>query len=131
VTTLEYPPVAHTVARRCRFDLTFRRADRPRPIWPGYLGSDLIDDARRPGRQSCGEWEHLPNSLPDTNRVEDWADHYAAMAIAQSVHEALEWFHLDGQPWLDPHDDRVTADVDALVDELAARLAQLRRKAHT
>lgn len=133
MSTLEFPAVAHATAQRCRFDLVFRRSDRSRPIWPGYLGGQSIDDARRPGCTSPGGWEHIPNSLPDSTNPADWVDHYAAMAIAQSVHEALEWFQLDGKPWLDPHDygithvDGVTTEIDALVDELARRLAQLRR----
>ena len=131
---IEYPAVALTTATRCRFDLTFRRATRPRPIRPGHLGGELIDDARHIGHHNSGGWEHLPNSLPDSDNPQDWADHYASMAIAQSVHEALEWFQVDGRPWLDPHDhaithnDGVSTDIDALVDEFAARLAQLRRR---
>jgi hypothetical protein len=123
-----YPRAAFRAAERCTFDLTYHRAQRPVRIEPGYLGRELMDCSRVPGKSSTGGWEHMDDTLPDSDDLADWCDHYASMAIAQSLHEALEWFQVEGEPWLDPHDERMTGEVDELATQLAARLADLRRK---
>ncbi len=123
-----YPRAALRAAERCTFDLTFHRSSTPRRFEPGYLGGELIADARIPGGTNCGGWEHLPNSVPESDDLQAWFDHYASMAIAQCIHEALEWFHIDGDLWLDPHDERVSEEIDQLCAEFSQRMADLRRE---
>lgn len=127
---IAYPSAADDAAARCRFELTYARTELPRPLEPGWLGGPRIPDSRGPQYGDlCGSWDDGATSLPPPGRLDDvgaWIDHYAGMAIAQAVHEVCEWFHVDGQPWVDPHELPWEA-VDGPVRELVARLAELRK----
>jgi hypothetical protein len=92
--------VADAAAERCNFSLTYGRASQPRELYPGGMIGQPIDDVYHPGEQSSGDWDH----------------------------DALEWFRVDGKPWLDPHDPRAETAIFERVAELVAQLTDLRRK---
>ncbi|GIG93017.1 hypothetical protein [Plantactinospora endophytica] len=56
-----------------------------------------------------------------------WIDRYANYAVNEAVHEALEWFRVDGHPWLDPHGPAENEIYDA-VNDLVDRLASIRAR---
>jgi hypothetical protein len=123
--------VADAAAERCNFSLTYGRASQPRELYPGGMIGQPIDDVYHPGEQSSGDWDHdAPDGYYDGAVLteEDFIDHYAGMAISEAVHEALEWFRVDGKPWLDPHDPRAETAIFERVAELVAQLTDLRRK---
>lgn len=111
-------------ADRCSFQLTYARAGDRREIYPGGMSGPSIDDAFRPGESTPGEWcgELLD---PDDRSEAGWIDRYASYAINEAVHEALEWFQVDGRPWLNPHGEQEDV-IYALTAEFAAKLAALR-----
>lgn len=123
---------ALTASNRCSFQLSYHRSQLVRSISPGLIDGEYIDDAYNPGESTPGEWENGPamppfdDATPMTSvSVEEWTDHYASMAVNEAVHEALEWFQVDGEPWLDPHGEHEDM-IYELVNELARKLADLR-----
>jgi hypothetical protein len=113
-------------SERCSFQLTYDRADEPRTFTPGWLSGASIPDAHDPTERSPGEWM-ADHTCDDDVDEAGWVDKYASYAIHEAVHEALEWFRVDGKMWLDPHgpDEDVICH---LVDELVAKLARLRKE---
>jgi hypothetical protein len=115
---------ASRAAKRCDFQLTYDRALDRRDLAPGVLYGPLIPDAYRPEEQAAGEWES-PADGDSILTEEGWINRYASYAVQEAVHEALEWFRVDGRPWLDPHGP-ADNDIYRLVDELVDKLAALR-----
>lgn len=71
-----------------------------------------------------GGWEEPDPPLDEDGRiiadptVEDYLRKYVGMAVAESVHEALEWTRVDSRPYLDPHgpaQNRIHRAVEQLV----------------
>jgi len=121
---------AEKAAERCEFALTYARTE-PRELAPGMILGPDIDDVYHPGQKSSGEWMgEVPDGYHDAHPAvlltEDvFIDHYAGMAINEAVHEALEWFRVDGKPWLDPHGP-TDSDIYAAVAELVEKLTSFR-----
>lgn len=120
-------------AARCEFQLTYNRADEKRTFLPGKItGPDIPDaygeDTTYDGT-SDGAWFAEPP--PKAHRAflteNDWISHFASMAIHEGVHEVLEWFQVDGVPWLDPHDRDQQEIIYSLIEELVAGLTQIRK----
>ncbi|MFY1595525.1 hypothetical protein [Micromonospora sp. WMMD737] len=118
-------PTARAAAERVTFQLTYDRTPTPRRFEPGELtGPDIPCAYGSPITQSGG-WE-VPDDYDHSGLTEaEWIDRFAAYAVAEAVHEALEWFRVDGRPWLDPH-GRAEQQVHQAVDELCVRLAGIR-----
>lgn len=117
-------------ASRVSFQLTYTRADAPRAFEPGVLAGPWIADAYRPGERSPGDWESPDGALladQDELTEAEWVDHYAGYAIAEAIHEALEWFRVDGRPWMNPH-GRAEDRIHELVGALCERFAEMRRQ---
>ncbi len=111
---------------RVRYCLTFDATD-PRDFGEDHLlGPDLPNAYGPDGRRQVGEWFGGPPARSES--VEDWLTHFAGMCIAEAVHEALEWFRVDGEPWLNPHGIH-QHDIDDLVSELTDKLSALRGRA--
>ena len=112
-------------AERVDYRLGFHRLDRPREFGPEFIDGPWIDDARLEGGKAPGEWYGgNPPLPPEKMTAQDYFTHWVGMAVAESVHEALEWFKVDGKPWLDPH-GRAKHAIDRLLDELSVELAAL------
>jgi hypothetical protein len=58
---------------------------------------------------ASGDWEQFDPPLDEQGQiiahltVDDYVRKYVEMALAEAVHEALEWTRVDGRPYLDPH----------------------------
>lgn len=92
---------ADDAAERVRFDLTYRRERGRRLFQPSGLSGHDIHNAYRRGGWSNGEWSaEFPDWDDDSV---DWVREFFTVAISEAVHEALEWFRVDGAPLLDPH----------------------------
>lgn len=121
-------------AERVDFRLAYDATDEPRrmhswgingPMIPNaYYGRGMDDTNRDP--ISNGDWEdpdHPPIGAPEDEHIDRWF----VAAISESVHEALEWFWVDGQIFLDPHGKREDA-IHALSAQFASDLLALRNQ---
>lgn len=86
---------------RMSFGLSYRY-EPGRRIWAGGIDGKNIPNAYRPtsrehGRQS-GDW---------CAEISDYDNdpylHAFSAAVCEAIHEALEWFKVDGKVLLDPH----------------------------
>lgn len=120
---------AENAAQRCTFDLTHQRAKTPREFSPGNITGDEIDDAFDPQATFCGTWmdrAELPEDLEDTE--ENWIAWYGQYALQESVHEMLEWFQVDGKPWLSPHPIQEKIALNPIVQRFWRELWELRQQ---
>ena len=111
-------------ARRVDFRLTFAQTDPRRCHGFGIDGPSLPNAYRTPASSATagGDWED-----PDfaavwarTGETEDAAiDRWFVTAVREAVHEALEWFHVDGRTYLDPHGDN-----DEVIHQLSEQFAE-------
>lgn len=116
-------------AERVSFQLNYSRAPEAREFRPGHMAGPMIDDAFGGEHPVSGEWAQNPPPawyIPESPEMTqaDWIAHFAHMALNEAVHEALEWFQVDGRPWLNPHGEHENA-IYAATDQLAAALAAL------
>lgn len=113
---------------RIDFRLTFAATDEPRDWVPDELmGPDIPDAfATRPGATAPGSWSQESDWDTEDHAVteDQWLSHYLSMAVNEAIHEALEWFRVDGRPWLDPH-GRQESEIYKLTNKLAENLAKL------
>lgn len=144
---------ATRAADRVSFQLTYARSPVRRRFQPGVLTGPPIPCAYGGELAASGDWNdsgdagqdggwHAPGDDPGNHDQDDpttavvvgrseadWVDQFAGYAVNEAVHEALEWFRLDGVPWLDPHGTPDEEDeVSAAVDELVAKLAAIRAR---
>ena len=113
-------------AERVSFDLTFRRSPEPRVFEPVGIDGCRLDCADEAGKTASGYWSHDWNLEWDVPaEFWMWVRSFFGAAVAEAMHEALEWFKVDGETFLDPHGP---AEVFfyGLVDEFAEKLWNLR-----
>ncbi len=90
-------------AARVSYNLSYKRSETPRRFDMYELTGDELDDAyAAPGKKSTGAWAcpHFPSL--DGNE-EAWVQEYFCVAVTEAVHEALEWFRVDGRLVMNPH----------------------------
>lgn len=108
---------------RCAFNLNYSRAKSPRHFHDDGISGDSIDDAFTPGRTAPGDWSAGGNwnTFAKDARVPEtvWIERFFTVAVQEAVHEALEWFRLDGKVLLSPH---AAHEIDIL--DRSAELAQ-------
>lgn len=124
-------------AARVDFRLTFARTDEPRHLHAhgiagprianSYHGHDPEDDTLT-GRtaQSSGSWEdpdHPGREEPEQAHIDRWF----VTAVREAIHEALEWYRVDDDPYLDPH-GWVETEIHDLSEKFALDLLALREK---
>lgn len=112
---------------RATFRLTYGRTD-PRKFSSFDMDGPDLPDAFSDRDDAPGGWHQGDGPDRDDPRITetDWHAHFAAMAINEAVHEALEWFQVDGRPWLNPHGDhevQIFKRVNELCDDLARLVA--------
>lgn len=120
---------------RCSFQLTYARALHQREFDSGEISGEMIDDAYHPGRKSPGDWSNgldtpefnEDGSIREDVSFEEWVEHFFSMAVSEGVHEVLEWFQFDGEPWLDPH-GKHDQEISVIVSEFAKKLIALHSK---
>lgn len=107
-------PTAGYDRLECR--LTYAEAGASRRMGPWGIDGPDLPSARGGDRTQPGDWSHdIADSGGDPVRQA------LAMVVAEAVHEALEWLHLDSEPLLDPHgpgENDVHQAVAALNDRL-------------
>lgn len=113
--------------KRVDFRLTYDKTTETRHFTPDTLFGPDIPDAFS-DRFMPGEWYQADTpSVEDLDVTEaDWHETFAAMVVNEAVHEALEWFQVDGEPWLNPHGEHDLAIYEA-VNALVQKLAALKR----
>lgn len=117
-------------SQRTQFQLTYRR-DTSREFTPSGILGEKVDHAYEPGEASTGDWgePYWDRDLEATE--EEWIARFFRAAICEAMHEALEWFQVDGRPFIDPHEQpqlfyrHVTAMADALLSGQATDDAEL------
>lgn len=108
---------------RVSFQLSYQRSPETRRFDGDGITGPWIDDARTVGGSSPGEWSHdYPAAFADEAA---WLARFFEAAVNEAVHEALEWFHVDGEPVLDPHGPR-ESEIYGVVNDMAKRLWDLR-----
>lgn len=119
-------------AKRVDYRLTYAREDAPRRCHVGGIdGSDLPNAYWGRGnpdslRTGPGAWEDPDHPAPEAAEREH-IDRWFQTAIREAIHEALEWFWVDGEIYLDPHADLEDA-VHSLSANFAAELLALRNQ---
>jgi hypothetical protein len=106
--------------------LIYGRTEKPRTWKREELEGPDIPDAFHEGKLSPGAWLQQIQISRDEEEFsqEDWLAHFLSMAVNEAVHEVLEYFRVDGRPYLNPH-GQCEEEIYILVNELAAELAGL------
>lgn len=123
------PMTFEQAARRVEYRPTYASTEPREFFEDGLFGPHVPNayhDASDPASPStqCGEWYHGSDIPGEEASQSEWLAHFAAMCVAEAVHEALEWYRVDGKPWLDPHGTHEQA-IHGAVTELTDRLAKL------
>lgn len=119
-----YTTAAESAAARVSFALAYARTG-PREFSAQEMDGPMVPNAYGDGEQWI-LW--VDGDDPDEISEDGFVDKFARMAISEAVHEALEWFRVDGEPWLDPHSMVAEAEVLELSRRFAADLAALRKR---
>lgn len=108
-------PTAFTeAADRTSFQLSYRRSPEQRLFHRNGLTGPAIDCAFNPNGFGAGDWEEpedwarpcdpdTEEPLEDPTTVDEWHAAFFDVAVAEAVHEACEWFKVDGRAVVDPH----------------------------
>ena len=109
---------ARADAGRVDYRLNYGCTDEPRRCHAFGIDGPDIPDAYEPGKTASGNWEigYFVGEEP----IRDWF----GAAIREAIHEALEWFKVDGRPLLNPHGKHETR-VHELSGELVDKLLNL------
>lgn len=114
----------HEAKERVEFRLTYARTE-PREFAQELLLGPRIPDAYGNGTSS-GDW--CSGDWPDDDDgAEEWLAHFMQMAVNEAVHEALEYLHVDGRSYLDPHGE-MEAEIYRATEVLCGVLATLRAR---
>ncbi len=125
LTEAESDAAAERAAARVSFQLTYDRAQVQRVFTAGFLSGPSLPNAYGDDHvRQVGEWDDPDSGLRRLDEA-GWVNQFASYAVNEAVHEALEWFRVDGVPWLDPHGPAEDAIYKA-VDDLVRRLAAIR-----
>lgn len=119
-------------AARVDYQLTYARAKKPRQFHSYGISGDPLPNAyygregyARPNQPEVGSGEWDDPDHPTTTDEQKHIDRWFTSAIAEAVHEALEWFWVDGEIYLDPHGPASVAISD-LSTEFAEKLLLLK-----
>jgi hypothetical protein len=121
-----------TAADRVDYRLTFAREKKARRCHvSGIDGSDLPNAYWGRGnpesfRTGSGAWDDPQHPAPDAPE-QDHIDRWFQTAVREAIHEALEWFWVDGQIYLDPHGEHENTIHD-LSETFTRELLALRGK---
>lgn len=129
--TLTPEDACEQAAARVNYRLTYAATDQPRKFASDVMFGPKVPNSYRPDELSEGDW--FDNRVGD-NTVESWFERFFERAVSEAVHEALEWFQVDGKPWLDPHSTKigdeisVETEIHELSSDFAERLIALRKR---
>lgn len=108
------PTAFTTAAGRTSFQLSYRRSPEQRVFHRNGLTGPRIDCAFNPDGFGAGDWEEpeawarpcdpdTDEPMGDPTSVDEWHAAFFDLAVAEAVHEACEWFKVDGRTVVDPH----------------------------
>jgi hypothetical protein len=119
-------PTLDAAIERTDYQLHYSRSPVRRAFHNDGISGSQIDDAFHPGETMSGEWCAGMNWIHDWDVPEAvWIERFFTVAIQEAVHEALEWFRLDGQVLLSPHDADHEVDILDRSAEFAETLFSL------
>ncbi|MFB6392667.1 hypothetical protein [Polymorphospora lycopeni] len=118
---------ATEAAARVEFQLTYARSPVRRKFGSDGITGPSIPCAYGRDLNASGDWDDPRPTDPPILNPAGWIDRYAGYAVAEAIHEALEWCRVDGAPWLDPHGP-AEQQIHAEVDRFVAALAEIRRQ---
>ena len=125
------PTAFSAAAERTSFQLSYRRSAEPRVFHRNGLTGPRIDCAFDPDGFGAGDWEEpeawarptdpeTEEPLEDPTTVDEWHAAFFAVAVAEAVHEACEWFKVDGRTVVNPH----SPDLEAVCYDAAVTAAR-------
>lgn len=112
-----------TAADRVNYRLTFAVTD-PRETHEFGIAGPQIPNAYEPEKLSSGDWDDPDFTLvvaTEQEAIERWF----MTAVREATHEALEWYRVDGDVFLDPHGEHENA-IHTLSEKFATDLLALR-----
>lgn len=116
---------ASRVTYRLTYDVTEPRKCRVGGIdGPDLPNSYFYMEGPKPGRSESGSGEWCDPDHPSSDNPQDHIDRWFTVAVREAVHEALEWFWVDGYQYLNPH-GRHEDMVHSLSGEFAEQLLRL------
>ena len=98
----------------------------------GISGSGPLDSAIEPGKicELGSEWavdfadEAQAAGFDDTSV--DWVAAMFSATVIEATHEALEWFQVDGERYIDPHDAELVHKITNAARSFASLLIEIR-----
>lgn len=115
------PDACEMASDRTTFQLHYSRAIIRRVFGQVGIGpSEDLDNAYGNLEPVPSDWIHNADPGADASQ-EDWIECFLRAAVSEAVHEALEWFQVDGRAWLDPHGPMQQRVFD-LTDQLGSAL---------
>lgn len=119
--------IIDVAAKRVDYRLTYGRTKKPRtPNRHGISGPDIPNAYHRGDHDGSamgsGDWEdpEFVDAVRDAGGTEEDAiRRWFMVAIREAMHEAMEWFWVDGKIFLDPHGEHEMAIHD--ISERAAK----------
>ena len=120
-------------AERASCQVRYARSPVPRRFGDfGLSGSGPLDSAVNEGELCLlgSEWgvdfcDEAGVTDPD-DRTVDWHSLMFGAAVQEAVHEACEWFQVDGERYLDPHDPEVQTKITNATRAFALLLVEIR-----
>lgn len=122
--------VSEKAADRIEYRLTFGRTEEPRSFDREIITGPRLPDAVNEGQTSTGDW-HCFITPPDIYKrptVNHWIESYFEGAIQEAIHEVLEWFKVDGERFMDPHNFGTETQIMEEVNTMVGKLLQLRKR---
>lgn len=115
---------------RVSYRLVHGRLPETRDFHRTFLTGPDLPDALGSEKMASGTWNQSPsfwvNGRPLSDTTEnDWLAHFLSMAVNEAVHEVLEYFQVDGKPWLNPHDLIHEDAIYSLCNEFVQKLTAL------
>ena len=87
-------------AKRVTYRLSFKRNKTNRQFDGGVLRGDDIPNAYARTGMAPGDW---CAEFPDQDTAPGYVREFFAAAVAEAMHEVMEWFREDGELMIDPH----------------------------
>lgn len=95
--------------------------------YEGVSDEEEIDGIHKP-HESSGEWTSDHRGTPaELKSADEWIRFWFNAVVDEAIHEALEHFHVDGSPLVDPHDRDIRDIVFGITAECGDKLYALTR----
>ena len=121
--------IIDNAAGRVDYRLTYEATPTPRECHGNGISGPPIQNAYNPSDpkdRGSGDWED-PDFVDSMKELSEEAaiDRWFVVAVREAVHEALEWYRVDGQIFLDPHGEHEISIHD-VSEKFAIELLKIR-----